>query len=588
MGYKPDTVAATMGHINGNYFLPAIQREFVWTPEKVVQLFDSLMRGYPISSFLFWELKPENRDRWQVYRFVQDATSGGTHNDLASTDGVQQLTLVLDGQQRLTAILIGLKGTYTIKKKYKRKKSEHAWSKRRLYLNLLKNPKTVEEDGGQGVRYGFEFHEDIPPDDKDHRWIKVGRILDFDNDDAFDRFKDEEEEKLPGDVTKDTIRVFRANLDRLHRAVWKEQPIAYHTEVDQDYDRVLDIFVRANDGGVKLSKSDLLLSMVTAKWGDLNAREEIYGFVEHLNGELARKNRLDKDFLMKTCLVVSDLAVEYNVENFNNKNLDLIKSKWRGIQEATEKAVTLVNSFGIDQETLISANALIPIIYYLYTNSKLTLGGTTDFDIENAAAIRMWLTAALLRNVFSGQSDTALRITRTALQDHGQNGFPVDQLNSDMAKANRSSAFDADAIEEVLELQYGEPRTFLALSLLYDDNSWSIDPHEDHIFPKRLFTKKNLTERGISPERQMRFQELNHSLANLELLTAKENQEKSGQEFETWISTRHSNFRTRQFIPDDEELWKLENFAEFVEAREELIQKRFESLFVHRLNKESR
>src|ERR1700722_5835693 len=120
MGYEPDTVAATMGHINVNYFLPAIQREFVWTPEKVVQLFDSLMRGYPISSFLFWELKPENRDRWQVYRFVQDATGGGTHNALASIDGVQQLTLVLDGQQRLTALLIGLKGTYTIKKSTRR------------------------------------------------------------------------------------------------------------------------------------------------------------------------------------------------------------------------------------------------------------------------------------------------------------------------------------------------------------------------------------------------------------------------------------------------------------------------------------
>jgi hypothetical protein len=100
MGYKPDTVAATMGHINGNYFLPAIQREFVWTPEKVVQLFDSLMRGYPISSFLFWELKPENRDRWQVYRFVQDATSGGTHNDLASTDGVLRLYLIANSGLR--------------------------------------------------------------------------------------------------------------------------------------------------------------------------------------------------------------------------------------------------------------------------------------------------------------------------------------------------------------------------------------------------------------------------------------------------------------------------------------------------------
>ncbi len=39
--------------------------------------------------------------------------------------------------------------------------------------------------------------------------------------------------------------------ERLHRAVWKEQPVAYHTELDQDNDRVLDVFVRANDGGVE-------------------------------------------------------------------------------------------------------------------------------------------------------------------------------------------------------------------------------------------------------------------------------------------------------------------------------------------------
>jgi uncharacterized protein with ParB-like and HNH nuclease domain len=212
--------------------------------DKVIKLFDSLMREYPISSFLFWELRPENRDRWQVYRFIEEARGGGTHNQLASTDGVQQLTLVLDGQQRLTSLFIGLKGTYIAKKKYKKKKSASAWSKQRLYLNLLKDPRITEEDGEQGVRYGFEFHEDTPGNDKDHHWIKVGRVLDFDSDDAFDKFKDEEEELLPGQVTKDKIKVFRANLERLHRAIWKEQPIAYHTEMDQDYDRVLDIFVR--------------------------------------------------------------------------------------------------------------------------------------------------------------------------------------------------------------------------------------------------------------------------------------------------------------------------------------------------------
>ena len=64
------------------------------------------MRGYPISSFLFWELKPENRDKWQVYEFLEKAQHGGTHNQLASTDGVTSLSLVLDGQQRLTSLII--------------------------------------------------------------------------------------------------------------------------------------------------------------------------------------------------------------------------------------------------------------------------------------------------------------------------------------------------------------------------------------------------------------------------------------------------------------------------------------------------
>jgi uncharacterized protein with ParB-like and HNH nuclease domain len=580
MGYKAETVSATVSHLNLNFFLPAIQREFVWSPDKVIQLFDSLMRGYPISSFLYWELKPENRDKWQVYRFIDDAREGGSHNTLASTDGVQQLTLVLDGQQRLTSLLLGLKGTYTVKKKYKKKKFAESWSKQKLYLNLLKDPHVEEEDGEQGVRYGFAFFENEPPNGHDAYWLKVGRVLDFDSEDAFDTFKDEQEEKLPGSCTKDQMRLFRSNLERFYRAIWKEQPIAYHTEYDQEYDRVLDIFVRANEGGVKLSKSDLLLSMVTAKWGEVNAREEIYGFVDHINDDLPRRNNFDKDFLMKTCLVLSDLPVEYKVKNFNNQNLDLIKGKWKGIQEAIDKGVRLVNSFGIDRETLIGQNAVIPIIYYCYKHARLTLGGTTPFDVENAGRMRMWLTTALLRNVFSGQSDTALRTTRQVLSTtKGEDVYPIDLLNSEMAKRGKPSAFDTDAIDEVLSLTYGEPRTFLALSLLYPDDSWAADPHVDHIFPRKLLSKKHMNERGIPADEQEKLSELLHSIGNLELLNAKENEEKSGQEFEKWITTRHDSFITRHLITPDQKLWKLENFEEFVEAREALIRQRLESLF---------
>ena len=54
MAYKSSTIAGVIRHLNRDYYLPAIQRPYVWTPEQIVRLFDSLLKGYPISSFLFW------------------------------------------------------------------------------------------------------------------------------------------------------------------------------------------------------------------------------------------------------------------------------------------------------------------------------------------------------------------------------------------------------------------------------------------------------------------------------------------------------------------------------------------------------
>jgi hypothetical protein len=578
MGYKPETVASAVQHLNINYFLPAIQREFVWGPEKIEQLFDSLLRGYPISSFLFWSLRPENRDRWQIYRFIEDARQGGSHNSLANTAGVQQLTLVLDGQQRLTSLLVGLRGSYTVKKKWKRKHSANAWTKQRLYMNLLSDPKLADEE--QGLRYEFSFSEDQPKDDADHKWFRVGRIMDFQSEDEFSKFQASEEDTLPGDTTKDAVRRFRDNFYRLYRAVWKDESIAVHTEIDQDYDRVLDIFVRANDGGVKLSKSDLLLSMVTSQWGDLNAREQIYNFVDHLNDGQSAKNNLDKDFLMKTCLVLSDLPVRYAVENFNNQNLETIKSHWVGIQDATGNAVRLTNSFGIDRDTLLSANALIPIIQFIFLNPHFKIGGTTDFDMRSRENIRIWLEASLLRNVFSGSGDTILGRARAILKaSQGKGPFPISQLNADFAKVGKPCSFDAAAINEIIDLSYGERRTYLALGLLYDDAFWKIEPQIDHVFPQKLFTKKAMTERGVPLDRHEALVEVSNRLGNLQILTETENKEKSGTEFSKWIGSRGKSFYERQLIPMDEALWGISKFEKFVSERERLISARLQSLF---------
>ena len=481
------------------------------------------------------------------------------------------------GQQRLTSLLIGLKGNYTIKKKNYRWNNPGAWIKQKLYLDLLKDPKAGEDDAEEGIRYSFRFMETPPAVSDESYWFEVGRILNFKTKDSFETFLDQEQDRLPDTLTKGQIKVFTKNLTRLYEAIWDDYCIAYFIEQDQNYDRVLTIFVRANQGGTKLSKSDLLLSMVTAKWDDMKARNEIYDFVDRLNNGLAHRNNFDKDFIMKTSLVLSDLPVQYKVENFNNHNLEVIHSRWKSINAAIEAAVNLINWFGIDRDTLTSVNALIPIIYYFFQHPGMTLRGSTAFEARNASRIRRWLLAVLLNNTFSGQSDRALTDTRRALTEYAQQDkdFPVDAINAALRRSGRKASLDEDTIDSILSLSYGKPTTFLGLSLLYDQNNWGdISYQEDHIFPQAFFTRQNMTEAGIDAQQQNRYMEAANRVGNLELLTSQENQEKSNQDFGQWIISRDADFRKRHLIPDDSSLFTFARFEEFITEREKLIRER--------------
>jgi uncharacterized protein with ParB-like and HNH nuclease domain len=577
VGYASDTIAASVGRLNVQYFLPAPQREFVWRQDQIIQLFDSIMRGYPISSFLFWQLESENYENWNIFQFIGQYKKGD-HNPPASSEGVHQLTLILDGQQRLTSLLIGLKGSYANKKK----KSSDAWVKQYLHLDLLNDPKVPDENGEEGNRYGFKFSQDPPNNDDKHYWLKVGKILNLKTDDMFHDFKSEEVDQLPDTIMKKQVKVFEKNLDRLYWAIWKEKVINYYTEVDQDYDKVLDIFVRANSGGTKLSKSDLLLSMVSSDQEWKNAREDIFYLVDYLNSEF--KNEFNKDFIMKTCLVLSGLEVQYKVKNFNKKNLKKIKENWKDIEGAIKNGVQLAYSFGINGDVLISANALIPILYYLYKNPGMTLLEQTPFSSKNAARIHTWLVMALLNNMFSGQSDQALDLSRQVLDKEAhQKDFPSDALNNSISKIlNKKTSFDDDTMEGILELTYQMPATFLALSLLYDNRERMIFPvQKDHIFPQALFDEKTMNDAGINdPKKQILFKEYMDRIGNLELLISGVNEKKSDEPLDTWIATRIKSFRDTHLIPSDEALYQFSQFDKFIEKREEMIRDHLKHLFI--------
>lgn len=575
MSYTSTKIASTIEKLNRSYYLPAIQRPYVWEPEQIITLFDSLLKGYPISSFLFWELKPENFENWDIYKFKENFKSGQVDNELLSATG-GDVTLVLDGQQRLTSLLIGLKGSYTIKLKNKRWDNPDAWVKQKLYIDLLKDPRIDDSDGENiGVSYGFKFLDDRLASQSNGKLFRVGKILEFDDERAYVEYYENYLDQLPGETTNAQRRIARQNFIDLYQAIWKNDVISYYTERNQSYDRVLDIFIRANNGGIKLSKSDLLLSMITSKWDGIKAREEIYNYVERINNDLASKNDIDKDLIMRACLLLSDLNHVYKIENFTNANLAKIQNNWDEIKRSFEGTIKLINRFGIDRDTLTSSNALLPIAYYIHNAKKGGMDGSTSFELNNAKLIRKWLIGALLNNVFGGSSDNTIGVSREIIKNSLQTSsdFPYLALVDGLAKKRgRVSNFDENNINALFDIRYSNKTAFLALSLLYDNIDWgSTAYHIDHIIPKSLAGKNRLANLDLPESQKELIISSVDRIGNLQLLLGRENLEKNNKPFDEWVATRDPEFLKKHLIPTDKSIWKIEQLPAFVEEREKLM-----------------
>ena len=139
MYHQGGTIKQALEKIATNYYvLPAIQREFVWNPEQICRLFDSIMQGYPFGEFLFWSIEPQQSGDYRYYGFVRDYHQRDDPHcpDLGQLPN-QKMTAVLDGQQRLTAFNIGLRGSISIKLPRKRWNNPDAFPRRVLALDLL-------------------------------------------------------------------------------------------------------------------------------------------------------------------------------------------------------------------------------------------------------------------------------------------------------------------------------------------------------------------------------------------------------------------------------------------------------------------
>jgi uncharacterized protein with ParB-like and HNH nuclease domain len=115
MGTRQASIAHLLNEIrDGDIVLPDLQRDFVWRPDQIQLLFDSIMRGYPFGSMLFWQ----TRFLDVYYRdLVRDAGEGMTFTSKIKPAGTPK-RMVLDGQQRLQSLYLGICGSYEGKQLY--------------------------------------------------------------------------------------------------------------------------------------------------------------------------------------------------------------------------------------------------------------------------------------------------------------------------------------------------------------------------------------------------------------------------------------------------------------------------------------
>lgn len=559
MEYIPIRVSDIVRRVNHDWYLPAIQREFIWNTRRIERLFDSILSDFPIGSFLFWNLEEQNKDEWPIYEFIRDYDEDDPHNILANMHGINKdITLILDGQQRITSLYIGLRGSY--------RHFYYRWKKSQLYLNLMKYPIPNDEDPEE-LTYEFSFRENAESSDTDEQlWYLVGKILDFN--DAEDAKADMEGalNDLPEERRKNANRI----IGKLHNRIHTTLVGNYYQEKSQDYDKVLQVFVRANSAGQPLDYSDLLLATATAKWETLDARREIHDFTDSLN-ETGTGYNFGKDFVLKACLYLCEsLPIQYKVKNFTKTNLLTIESSWDSIKDALACTVRLISGFGFHSKNVVAPLALLPIAFYLLKHGNSRFDQSSDLnESETQTSIRKWFVFATLKNAFGRSSDTILTRLRQILRGSDLRGpFPVAELYKSL---DIEPSFTDAEIDRILDYQYNGRYTYLILSLLYPDQDWKRAKfHQDHIFPKVEFKRPVLKKRHYDDAKVERYMKSFNTLQNLQLLTESENTSKSSSPFDKWLKTRDTAFCSRHLIPKLSD-YGIDRFEEFSKARKELI-----------------
>ena len=505
-------ISTILDHIDsGHMALPEFQRGYVWNRKQVRELFDSLYRRHPVGGLLVWATQSDEAG----YR------GGGR---LAA--GV--VKLLLDGQQRITSL-----------------------------YGVARGCPPEFFDGNSQAFNGLYFHVGeetfsfYQPKrmQGDPLWIDVSELMQKGTGDFIDPLLAVSEDKTKiGDLISRLSKLIEIKEIELH--------VDEVTGTDKSLDIVVDIFNRVNSGGTKLSKGDLALAKICAGWPE--GRSQMKAQIE-----IWRKQsyNFNLDWLLRSVNTV--LTGEAKFSYLHEKSAEEIQEGLKRAIKAVNTALNMIGGrLGLDHDRVLFGRFAIPVMarYLDQRNGPL--------DERERDKLLFWYFQAGMRGRFSGSTETKID-QDLALIEEIEGGLDrlIEHLRLGYGGLRvESGYFDAWSLGArfypVLYMltRMGEAKDWGTGLPLKKDMLGQLEVH--HIFPK-----SQLYSRGYNRS------EVN-ALGNFCFLTKDTNLSISNrlpEEYFPEIEEKHEGTLQSQWIPMDPELWHIENYRDFLEARRVLL-----------------
>lgn len=544
---------------NNDYVLPGIQRRLVWDEDKMALLFDTIFFGNSFGAIIAVQESQGDKALFATRPFTltgERLDSTGLGDKL-----VRSRWLVIDGQQRLQSLLMGLKGSINGKQ---------------LYLDIAGNGGFLFESESKKLPVSLKDDNQSAPLSENHPciWVKASDLFAWckQYSEPSKVFAELENAKLEHlHECKDSV---VDNITKFKTAFFGDLNVGISvvklpsSDPQKSRQMIVELFRRLNDGGTRLSASDLVASIFKGYDSGMES------FLEETVFKYSKMG-LSQDNLLKLLFILEDKPLKEMTDitemdaKFALDNRKKIENTLKAISEFMRKT-NLVVFYEKYHPSFIPIYFLAYHVFHSPNDNKAVFFDRADTSSPDFVPMWIWIFHSFLNDVFRSKGAgwipyrTGIRKMHACMQSHKGQAFPTEAL-FDIYRNHPLPNFSTDySIERLPTLN----ASFLYF-LIYGDTLAARINDVDHIMPKSILEGLQFDARKVN------------SICNYQLLDYETNRGgKNAKPFKEWLTKQVANkevYLAMHLIPQDETLWDEQNFESFYAERGKLLLDRIAS-----------